>query len=348
MQLQQLAHRKAGTERDSLHFQQQRRGLTALALAGLGCVLPGSAVADESAGYPNRPVRLIVSYAAGNVTDTLARVVADGLSAKWGQAVTVDNRPGQGGSVGAQMVSRAPADGYTLLFSAMAAMAINTHVYSKVGYDVRKDFEPIVNVAYPDLMMVISPSLHIDSLAGLIEFSKAHPSAVNYGTAGNGTVPHLNIEALKLKSGLVAQHVPYRSAGAVLADVIGGRLQLQQEASAVLMPQVKAGKLVPIAVGGPRRNPLAPDVPALTELYPGYQPVVPWLGMFAPAKTPAAVIDKINRDVREILARPAVRTQLDGVGLTVADGTPQEFAGTVHKDVDRLGALVKQLNLKVD
>lgn len=323
-------------------------GLVLAGIASLGALWPGTASASDDAAYPNRPVRVIVSYAAGNVTDTLARMIAEGLSAKWGQPVTVENRPGLGGSLGAQTASKAPADGHTLLFSAMAAMAINPHVYPNLGYDVARDFEPIVNVAYPDLMIVASPSLKIGSLTELVEFSKANPSALHYGTAGKGTVPHLNMEALKQRSGLVAQHVPYRGASAVLTDLIGGRIQLQQESSAVLLPHVKAGKLVPLATGGSKRHPQLPAVPTLGELYPGYESVIPWLGLFAPADTPPAIVVKVNRDVREILAGQAIREQLNARGLSIAGGSPQDFAAVVARDVARLGTLVKQLNLKAD
>lgn len=315
-----------------------------------GSVLAFSSSVGNAAepNYPARPVRMVVSYAAGNVTDTLARIVSDGLSSQWGQPVTVENRPGTGGSLGAQMASKAPADGYTLLFSAMAAMAINPHVYSNVGYDVRKDFVPIVSVAYPDMIMAVPPSLKIDSFAKLVEYSKANPSALNYGTAGNGTVPHLNMEQLKARTGLVAQHVPYKAAAAVLTDLIGGRVHIQQEASSVLLPQVKAGKLVAIAVGPDKRLRQLPDVPSITELLPGFEPVSPWLGIFAPAGTPPAIVEKINRDVREILARPAVQKQLAESGLTAADGPQKDFAATLQKDYERLGALVRKMNLKVD
>lgn len=327
------------------HGQRRR-----VALAGIGIALlagTGAAFANDATTYPQRPVRLVVSYAAGNVTDVLARVIAESLATKWGQPVVVENKPGQGGSLGAQIAARSAPDGYTLLFSAMAAMAVNPHVYANVGYDPRRDFAPIVNVAYPDFIVVANAQLGVKTWAQLVEYSKKNPNAINYGTAGNGTVPHLNMEAIKQRTGLQAQHVPYKGAAAVLTDVIGGRLQLQQETSAVLLPQIKTGKLVALAAG-PGRHPELPDVPALGEVIPGYVPVIPWLGLLAPAGTPEAIVNKVNRDVREILAQPAMKARLAGHGLSIADGTPQEFASTLRKDHERLGALTQQLNLKVD
>lgn len=231
----------------------------------------------------------------------------------------------------------------------MAAMTINPHVYSNVGYDSRKNFVPIVSVAIPSTMiMAVPPSLKIDSLAKLVEYSKANPTALNYGTAGNGTVPHLNMEQLKARTGLVAQHVPYKAAAAVLTDLIGGRVHVQQESSSVLLPQVKSGKLVAIAVGPDERLPELPNVPALTELLPGFEPVRPWLGIFAPAGTPPAIVEKINRDVREVMKRPAIQKQLADNGLSPSDGPQKEFVATLQKDYENLGALVRKLGLKVD
>jgi tripartite-type tricarboxylate transporter receptor subunit TctC len=327
--------------------RQCLRVVAALALAG-AVGLPLHAQTADPGKYPERPVRLIVSYAAGNVTDTLARIVSDKLSAQWGQAVTVENRPGQGGSIGAQTAVKAPADGYTLLFSAMAAMAINPHLYSNLGYDVRKDFAPIINVAYPDSLIVTTPSLHIHTLKALVEYSKANPTALNYGTAGNGTVPHLNMEAIKGMTGLVAQHVPYKAASAVMTDVMGGRLQLQGESVAVVLPQIKAGKLVPIAATSLKRLSQLPDVPTVTETVPGYVPVVPWLGIFAPVGTPPAIIAKVNQDISAVLRMPDVQERFTTFGLTTSGDGPQEFAKTINADYERLGKLVKQLGLKVD
>lgn len=324
------------------------RALAAMALAA-GCVgLPLHAQAQSAGNYPDRPVRLIVSYAAGNVTDSLARVIADKLSTQWGQPVTVDNRAGQGGSIGAQTAAKAPADGYTLLFSALAAMAINPHVYTNVGYDVRKDFAPIINVAYPSGVLVAAPALKIRTLKDLVAYSKAHPTALNYGTAGNGTVPHLNMEAIKEMTGLVAQHVPYKSASAVLTDVMGGRLQLQGDAVSVVLPQIKAGKLVPIAATSSTRLPQLPDLPTVSELVPGFVPVVPWLGIFAPAGTPPDIIAKVDRDVSAILRMPDVQQKFGTYGLTVSGEGPQAFAKTMAADDERMGRLVKKLGLKVD
>lgn len=324
----------------------RRRKLLQLLLAIASTLALDPALAQSS--YPTRSVRLVVSYAPGNVTDLLARIVAEQLSAKWGQPVVVDNRPGLGGSLGAEMVAKAPPDGYTLLFSAMAALGINPHVYAKVGYDPLKDFVPVVNIASPSLAIVVATPLKITTFKELVAYSKANPTALSYGTAGNGTAPHLNMEALKQQTGLVAQHVPYKSAPAVTTDVSGARIQIQQDASSVLLPHITAGRVTAIAAGGDKRLPQLPEVPSMSEAIPGFVPIVPWLGILAPAGTPAAIVARISQDVHDILQQPGVVEKLSGYGLAIADQGPEAFAKTLSMDYDRLGKLVKQLDIKVD
>jgi tripartite-type tricarboxylate transporter receptor subunit TctC len=326
---------------------RRRLMMLGVALMGFSTVLIQTPARAEQA-YPTKPIRLVVSYGAGNVTDLLARVIAEKLTQKWGQSVIVENRPGQGGSFGAALVAKAPADGYTLVFSAMAALAINPHVYGSVGFNTLKDFVPIVNVAYPDLAVVIDPALKIPSFKALVDYSKAHPTALNYGSPGSGTVPHLNVESLKLRTGLIAQHIPYKSAEAVSTDVIGHRVQIQMETLSVLMPLIKGGRLQPIAVGTEKRVAELPDVPTLAELVPGFSTAVPWLGLLAPAGTPAPIVTKINQDVVEILKQPDVQRKLLAYDLTIVGSTPAGFAKTVAGDYERFGKLVKQLGIKAD
>jgi len=298
--------------------------------------------------YPIKPIRVVVGYPPGGSGDFTTRLVADEMAKELGVAVIADNRPGAGGNIAAEIVAKAPADGYTLLFSAMAAMAINPHVYPNVGYDVQKDFVPVINVASPNSVMVVTPGLNVGSFQQLVAYSKANPTALSYGTAGNGTVPHLNMELVKQETGLSAQHVPYKAAGAVLTDVLGGRIQLQSESISVLLPHIRSNKLVPLMVTGSKRLPQLPDVPTMAELIPGATAVVPWLGIFVPAGTPAAIVSRINRDVTEILAVREVREKFGDVGLDVSGEGSAAFAQTIAKDYVRLGKLARDLNLKVD
>ena len=314
-------------------------------------LLPMLALACAPVGaqpYPAKPVRLVVSYAAGNVTDLLARIVADNLTEKWKQAVVVDNRPGQGGSLGAQIVAKAPADGYTLLFSAMAALCINPHVYPNLGYDARRDFAPVISVAYPHGVLVAHVSVKANTLAELVAYSKSSPGTLNYGSAGSGTVPHLNMEALKARTGLDATHVPYKGASAVMTDLAGGRVQLQQESLGVVLQQIKANRIKAIVAMSQKRLPQLPDLPTIAEVVPGFEPVVPWLGILAPAGTPAEIVDRVHRDVEAILRQGAVIEKLHAGSMSPIGGSPREFGAMLGTDFERLGKLVRALNLKVD
>jgi tripartite-type tricarboxylate transporter receptor subunit TctC len=315
---------------------------TALPLAGL----PLAARAAEA--WPSRPVRLVVSYAAGNITDVLARLVATRFAEQWKQPVVVENRPGQGGSLGAQIVSTAPAEGYTLLFSAMAAMAINPHVYARVGYDPLKDFTPIVALARPQGVLYVNAELPVRTLEELVAYSRANPGKLNYGTAGNGTVPHMNIEALKTRTGLDATHVPYKAAVAVLNDVVGGQIHFSQESVGVVLPQIQAGKIRPLVSLGSGRIPQLPDVPAVAERVPGFQSVTPWLALFGPAGLPKPVVERVDASVAAVLKDPEMLSRLASAGLEPMSTTPAGFGAMVAADHERLGKLVQALKLKAD
>lgn len=307
------------------------------------------AAAQTADDYPSRPVKLVVSYAAGNIADALARMVAQKLSEQLKQSVVVENRPGQGGSLGAQLVAKSPPDGYTLLFSAMAAIAINPHVYQRVGYDPIADFAPVTAIAQTRSgILYANVDLKANTLPELLKLSKAAPGTLNYGTAGSGTVPHLNMEMLKEMSGLDATHVPYKAAAAVMTDVIGGRIQFAQESSGVVLPQVKAGKVKAIAIVGNERMPELKDVPAITESVPGYDAVRPWMGILAPAGTPPARVERLAQALATALKQPELREKIEGVDLQVLGLGPAEYARTVKRDLERYGAMVRTLKLQAD
>jgi tripartite-type tricarboxylate transporter receptor subunit TctC len=304
--------------------------------------------AQSPSAFPQRQVKIIVAYAAGNVTDVLARLLAEKLTERWGQQVIVENRPGQGGSLGTQALAKSAPDGYTLGFIAMAAIAINPHVYVSVGYDARKDLAPITAVATPQGMIVAHPGVGARSLKELVEVSRTRASGLNFGSSGTGTIPHLNFELLKQATGLKAEHVPYKGATQVTTDVIGGRLDMMQEALVLLLPHVRAGKLVPLAVMGAKRMAPMPELPTIGELVPGFEPVVPWLSLQAPAGTPAEVISRVHADVQTIVQSPDVRTRLESMGLDAIASAPADFSRQVQADYARLGQLVKRINLKVE
>ena len=326
----------------SLNYYSSKVAVLAFAFA-LG--ISQGAHADD---YPSKPVRLVVSYAAGNITDLLARIVAQKLSERLKQPFVVDNRPGQGGSFGAQIVSKAPADGYTLVFAAMASFAINPHLYGSVGYDPNADFSPIIGVAYPNGVLYANNDLKANTLPELIRYSKENPGLLNYGTAGNGTVPHLNMETLKAQTGMLATHVPYKAAGAVATDVMGGSIQLAEESLGVILPQIQAGKVKAIVAFSKTRLPQLPGLPAITEILPNLEPITPWLGILGPAGMPRERVDRIHDAVAAILQQPEVVAKLNANAMEVLNSTPSQFRLQIRVDYDRLGKLVRDMKLKVD
>ena len=331
-----------------IHSARPRRRVLSIA-AGLGAMAALPAAAQGNDPYPSRPIRLIVSYGAGNIADQLARLVAQKLADQIGQPVVVENRPGQGGSLGAQQVAKAAPDGYTLLFSAMAAIAINPHVYSRVGYDPIADFVPITAIANTRSgILYTNLEVKAATLEELIRLSKNPPGTLNYGTAGSGTVPHLNMELLKGMSGLDATHVPYKAAAAVMTDVIGGRIHMAQESAGVVMPQIKAGKVRALAIVGNEPMPELPGVAPITASVPGYDAVRPWMGFMAPAGLPAARVAWLDAALQRVLEAPDVRERIAGLNLALLGTGPAEFARTVRRDLDRFGPMVQTLNLKAD
>lgn len=325
-----------------------RRFLKAAGAAGMLLAAPrlGAQPRDD---YPSRPVRLVTSYGAGNIADSLARIVAQRVSEIWKQPLVVENRPGQGGSLGAQAVAKATPDGYTLLFSAMAAFGINPHVYTRVGYDPIADFAPVVAIVQTGSgILYVNPQLPVKNFAELVAYSRARPGTLNYGSAGSGTVPHLNMEALKALSGLDVTHVPFKAAMAVMNDVVGGQVHMAQESAGIVLPHVRSGRVRALAVTGPDRIAELKDAPPLTELVPGYDPARPWIGILAPAGTPPARIAAIRAAADTALKEPETLERIRGLDLNVLNAGPAEFAAMIRRDHDRLGPLVKSLKLQAD
>lgn len=298
--------------------------------------------------YPAKPVKVIVAYAAGNVTDVLARLVADRLTERWNRPVVIDNQPGVGGALGARAAARAPADGYTLLFGAAAAMTVMPHLSADIGYDPLKDFAQIINVADTTALLVVHPAVPAKSFNELVAFSKTLPAGVNFGSAGTGTLPHLNFEALKAHAGLRGEHVPYKSAAAPMNDLIGGRLHMMLETSSVVAANVKAGKLRALVVFADQRNADFPDVPLAAQSIPGFESARAWLAMFAPAGVPKEIINKVHGDVVQVLAQPAVIERLKTLGLRPLGEDGATLRKRIERDSQRLGKLVRELNIKTE
>lgn len=311
-----------------------------LALAGLA----SPALAQE---FPGRPLRLIVPYGAGNVTDVAARALADALSRIWPQRVVVENIPGAGGALGVAAAARAVPDGHTLVLSAMAALAITPHLSrGRAGYDPLVDLTPIGLLAVTRGALVVNPGLPVRDVAGLAAHAHA-AGPLFYYSAGSGTLPHLNMEILRAALDAPLEHVPYRTSAAGLADLLAGRVQLCMDAASVTLPSLVDGRLRGLFWNGPRRNPALPDLPTAAEAMPGLEFSNPWLGLLAPRGVPPAVLAGLEAALAAALASPGFAGRL-GEGLEVAGGGAAVFARQLRADHEKFAALLPGLNLQAD
>ena len=305
---------------------------------GFACLALGGAVSGQT--YPAKPIRVVVPYPPGGAADLTARLVGQKMQEAMKQNVLVDNRPGAGGVIGADLVAKAAPDGYTVLIAVPAEMAILPHL-QKMPYDVPRDFAPVSLAAVTPLILVVHPSLPVTSVKELVAFVKARPGQLSYASAGSGGVQHLAGELLKITMKLDLVHVPYKGAGPVMPDLIGGHVPMFFSGMPPSMPHVKAGKLRALAVTTTRRSPAAPDVPTMAEAgVPGFD-ISNWFAYFVPAGTPAAVIARLNSEVNRGLAQRDVTEKLANVGAEVVGTSPEELARFVRAETDKYARLVK-------
>jgi tripartite-type tricarboxylate transporter receptor subunit TctC len=313
---------------------------TSLAVA----TLPGFAQTP----YPNKPIRLVVPFTPGGVTDTSGRLIADQLSKRLGQQVIVDNKPGASGNIGTGLVATAAPDGYTLVLGFDGTMVINPHVFEKVPFDTLKDFAPIGRIGDATLILVANPAVAAKTLQELIALSKTQPGGLSYGTSGTGGTPHIAGEQLKLRTGANLVHVPYKGGGQALTDVLGGTIPLVYTAVAGAQGHVKAGKLRAIAVSSAQRSKSLPDVPTFIESGVADFEVSSWVGLLAPAKTPKAIVDRLNQELNAVLNDPEVREKLNLMGIAATPGTADKFGDDMKRDLARYGPVVKAAGIKAE
>jgi tripartite-type tricarboxylate transporter receptor subunit TctC len=330
------------------HPEETRMNITftrrlALAAAALS-LLAGPAMAQDS--YPSKPIRLVVPFVPGGVTDSSGRLIADFLGRRLGQQVIVDNKPGASGNIGTAQVAQAPADGYTLLLAFDGTMVINPHVFAKVPFDTLKDFAPVGKIGNATLILVANPEVPAKTLQEVIALSKTKP--LPYGTSGIGGTPHIAGEMLAQRTGARLEHVPYKGGGQAMTDVMGGAIPLVYTAVAGAQAHVKAGKLKAIAVSSARRSGSLPDVPTFAEA--GVPDLVAdsWVGILAPAATPPAVLARLNAELNAVLGDPAVRERLATLGIEPTPGTPDQFRQAMHKDLAAYGPIVKGAGIKIE
>lgn len=297
-------------------------------------------------GYPNRPIRLVVPYAAGGGTDILARQLVRQVSEALGQPIVVDNKPGAGTTIGAAEVAKAPADGYTLLWGDNATFALNPHVYKKLAYDPQQSFAPITLTVKGALVLLASSQLGVKSVGELVTYARNNPGKLSYGTPGNGTPHHLAMEAFKTKAGqLEIQHVPYRGEAPALQDLLGGSVALMFAGARIAKPQADSGKVVILGTAGTKRNTAMPDIPTLNDAgVRGYASEY-WHGIVAPAGTPDAVVTKLNAAFVKAMQSPELTNWIQnaGSGAEWTGSTPAEMRAHITRELQNSGELVKAM-----
>jgi tripartite-type tricarboxylate transporter receptor subunit TctC len=311
---------------------QRRTGSLRVALVLLALAFVPPAGAAES--YPVRPVRLIVPFPPGGAVDVYARTVQAALAENLGQPVVVENRPGASGMIGAEMVAKAAPDGYTLLVGNVATLAMNVGIYRKMPYDPVKDLAPVIQTVMVNYVLVVSPSVAAKNVAELVALAKSSPGKLSYGSSGAGSAQHMAAELFKAQTGANLTHVPYKGTGELVGDLVAGHVQVAFADQASMMPQVKAGKLRALAIGGSRRSPEYPDLPTVAEAanLPGFEATA-WQGIAGPANLPPAIVRRLNEAFSKVQETPAMRAKLEGAGLTPVGGTPEEFGRYIRSEV---------------
>lgn len=298
--------------------------------------------------YPSRPTKIIVPFPPGSVVDVTARAIAQKLSETWPHPITVETRPGGAGTgtVGAEVAAKSTPDGYTWLLAPNSVMIIGPHLV-KTPFDVFRDFAPVGQVAITPFLLVVTPSLPVKNVAELVDYGKANPHSLNYGSSGNGSPQHLGGELIKRASGIDMVHVPYKGASQAITDLLGGRLQVFVGAAGSLFPHIRDGKLRLLASADNKRLPAFPDVPTIAETLPGVA-VDAWLGVFMPANVPKEIISKVTVDISSVLNTPEMRASLSSQGIEVATTSPEALTTIMRNDYARWGRLIREAGIKAD
>ncbi|MGE4337545.1 MAG: Bug family tripartite tricarboxylate transporter substrate binding protein [Pigmentiphaga sp.] len=316
------------------------------------CVLLAACVAapvlaqPNASEFPQRETRLLVPFPPGGPTDVIARILAQGLDAKWGPPVIVENRPGAGTLIATQQIAKAPPDGH-LFGMVISAYTINPAIRSNMPYDTLRDLTGITQVARANMVLVASPDTPFSTVPELIEYARANPGKLSYATPGPGTATHLAGELFKKEAGVDIMHVPYNGSGPALTDLMGGRVDIMFDIYHSVKPHVEAGKLKLLALTAADRDPAQPNVPVIAEQLPGFE-VYSTIGMVAPAGTPAPVIERIQQDLADVLASEEVRERFSQLGITPVGSTPDEWNAFVRSEIERWTNVARENNIRIE
>jgi tripartite-type tricarboxylate transporter receptor subunit TctC len=309
-----------------------------------GCVLAGNAAAQQ---YPSKAVRVVIPFPVGGNTDVYARPISQKMAELYGQQMVIDNRPGAGGSIGVELVAKAPPDGYTLLWGTTSSHGVGPNVYKKLPYDPVKDFEPVILTVQAQSVVTVHPSVPVKSIKDLVALARSKPGALSYGSSGNGTMSHLAGELFKYSTKTDLVHVPYKGSTPALVDLISGQVQVMFGGLGSSLAQVKAGRLRPLAVTGPERF-QGLDVPTVAEAGVAGYAVTTWLAIFAPAKTPRDVVMKLNTDINKILQSPDLLRLMADQGASPGGGPPERLGQHVQTEIARWGKVVRAANISAN
>ncbi len=298
--------------------------------------------------YPSKPTRIVVGFTAGGPSDIVARIVAQQLTERMGQSFIVENRVGATGTIGAEIVAKAPPDGYALYLASQTTHAVAPYMYAKIGYDPLKDFATVVRVVHNPLLMVVNPTFPVKSIKELIALAKARPGQINFATGGIGSSPHMSMELFKSMTKIDMVPIHYKGDGAAIIDVVGGQVPMLTSSMSALMPYVKSGKMRGIAVTSSKRSTVAPEFPTIAESgLPGFE-VITWFGILAPAATPKEIVNRLNSEIVAAVSLPNVREQLTKMGFEIVANTPEQYAVFLREENVKWGKVVKDLGLRAE
>jgi tripartite-type tricarboxylate transporter receptor subunit TctC len=313
-------------------------------MVGASCLTHQAAIAQADT-YPSHQIKIISPFATGGIADGFSRIIAQGLSEAYGQPVIVENKTGSGGNIGADFVAKSPADGYTLIMGSIGTHAVNPYLVKSMPYDPLKDFVPVAFVLDAEGLLAVNPNVPAKNVSELIAYIKANPGKVSYGSGGIGTASHLAGELFVLTTKVDMTHIPYKGNALAITDLMGGQTQLMFATMPTILPYVKSDKLRGLAVTGATRDPSMPDLPSISETLPGFD-VKNWIGLFAPAGTPPAIVKKLHAEVSKIMQQPAVRKKLDSEGAKYYAMSPEAFGVFQKKESARWGKIIKSAGIK--